>query len=55
MVEVSFLGAGDEGGHLEPGEDEGAGLALGRGQLVVLEADPVAGQGEGQAASVAGC
>jgi hypothetical protein len=39
VVEVAVLGAGDEGGHLVLVEDEGAGLAFGRRQLVVLEAD----------------
>ena len=53
VVEVSVFGAGDDGGQLVLGEDEGVGLAVGRGQFVVLEADQAAGRGEGQAAGVA--
>ncbi|MEO7196700.1 MAG: hypothetical protein ABIZ05_18080 [Pseudonocardiaceae bacterium] len=53
MVEVSVLGAGDEGRQLVLGEDQGAGLALGRRKFVVLEADQAIGRGERQAASVA--
>jgi hypothetical protein len=38
-----------KGRQLVPVEDEGAGLALGRGKLVVLEADQAAGHGERKA------